>query len=91
MKKPVIIVISVVLALVIAFGAILFLERIPVGYVGVVYSSHGVEEQTLSQGWHWLSPMKHVKEFPISQQQIVFSNNPGDYDAKNHDKGVING
>ena len=85
MKKPVIIVISVVLALVIAFGAILFLERIPVGYVGVVYSSHGVEEQTLSQGWHWLSPMKHVKEFPISQQQIVFSNNPGDYDAKNHD------
>lgn len=85
MKKPVIIVISVVLALVIAFGAILCLERIPVGYVGVVYSSHGVEEQTLSQGWHWMSPMKHVKEFPISQQQIVFSNNPGDYDAKKHD------
>lgn len=85
MKKPVIIVISVVLALVVAFGAILFLERVPVGYVGVVYSSHGVEEQTLSQGWHWMSPMKHVKEFPISQQQIVFSNNPGDYDAKEHD------
>lgn len=83
MKKPVIIAISVLLALVVALGAILCLERIPVGYVGVVYSPQGVEQQTLSQGWHWLSPMKHVKEFPVSQQQIVFSNKTrGNINAK---------
>lgn len=31
-----------------------------------------------------MSPMKKVKSFPVSQQQIVFSNNPEDYNAKEH-------
>lgn len=60
------------------------IERVPVGSVGVVYSARGVEETTLSQGWHFISPLKRVKEFPVSQQQIVFSNNASDYNAKEH-------
>lgn len=76
--------ISVILAIVVAIGGIMCLERVPVGYVGVVYSAKGVEQETLSQGWHFLSPLKHVKEFPVSQQQIVFSNSPADYDEKEH-------
>lgn len=58
--------------------------RVPVGYVGVVYSANGAEQTTLSQGWHFTSPMKHVANFPISQQQIVFSNDPEDYGVKEH-------
>lgn len=84
MGKFAAIVISVVLALGVAISCLLCLERVSVGNVGVVYSSKGVEEQTLSQGWHWMSPFKHVKQFPISQQQIVFSNDPGDYNDKEH-------
>ena len=63
---------------------VLCLNRVPVGYVGVVYSAKGVEQTTLSQGWHFLSPMKHVSEFPISQQQIIFSDDPSDYNVKEH-------
>lgn len=84
MGKFAAIVISVVLALGVAISCLLCLERVSVGNVGVVYSSKGVEEQTLSQGWHWMSPFKHVKQFPVSQQQIVFSNDPADYNKKEH-------
>lgn len=31
-----------------------------------------------------MSPLKHVKQFPISQQQIVFSDDPADYNEKEH-------
>ena len=84
MNKVIAIVVSVVLALGVAVSCLLCLERVSVGNVGVVYSSKGVEEQTLSQGWHWMSPFKHVKQFPVSQQQIVFSNDPADYNEKEH-------
>lgn len=84
MKKVATIISSVVAAFFVAVVLLLCLERVPVGYVGVVYSARGVEQNTLSQGWHFLSPMKHVSKFPISQQQIVFSNDPEDYDVKEH-------
>lgn len=84
MKKVTATITSVILALAVALSCVLCLERVPVGYVGVVYSAHGVEEATISQGWHWLSPMKSVKRFPVSQQQIVFSNDPSDYNTDKH-------
>lgn len=84
MKKVATIISSVVAAFFVAVILLLCLERVPVGYVGVVYSARGVEQNTLSQGWHFLSPMKHVSKFPISQQQIVFSNDPEDYGVKEH-------
>lgn len=77
-------IISGILALGVAVTAIICLERVPVGYVGVIYSAAGVEDQTLAQGWHMLSPLKKVSCFPISQQQIVFSDDPADYGEIEH-------
>ena len=84
MKKGIAIAVSAVLAVVVAVFCIICLTRIKVGYVGVVYSAKGVEQNTLPQGWHWLSPLKHVKQFPVSQQQIVFSDDPSDYNTDEH-------
>lgn len=84
MKKVIALVITVLIAIVAAITVILCVERIPVGSVGVVYSARGVEDVVLSQGWHFISPLKSVKEFPISQQQIVFSNDPSDYNSDEH-------
>lgn len=64
----------------IALGVILFIgvicaficiERIPVGYEGVVYSMNGgIQQETLSPGWHIVSPTKKVKEFTVSEEQL---------------------
>lgn len=41
-----------------------FVERVEVGNVGVVYNLDGVEDQTLSQGWHTVAPFDKVIEYP---------------------------
>ena len=76
---------AIFVAFLVAVGAVLCTERVHAGYVGVVYSAKGVEQQTLYQGWHFMSPLKHVSEFPITQQRVVFSNAPSDYGAKEHE------
>lgn len=75
---------AIFVAFLIAVGVVICTERVHTGYVGVVYSAKGVEQQTISQGWHFMSPLKHVSEFPITQQRVVFSNAPSDYGAKEH-------
>ena len=75
---------AIFVAFLVAVGAVICTERVHTGYVGVVYSAKGVEQQTISQGWHFMSPLKHVSEFPITQQRVVFSNSPSDYGAKEH-------
>lgn len=75
---------AIFVAFLVAVGAVLCTERVHTGYVGVVYSAKGVEQQTISQGWHFMSPLKHVSEFPITQQRVVFSNAQSDYGAKEH-------
>lgn len=66
---------AVILALVLIVGLIgvaVCSERIPAGYVGVVYSmSGGVEKEVLQQGWHLVSPTKKVKEFTVSEEQLA--------------------
>ncbi len=55
------------------------------GEVGVVYSAKGgVQEETLPPGFHFVGPLHKVKTFPVSQQQLVLSNNPEDYNEKKH-------
>lgn len=75
---------AIFVAFLVAVGAVLCTERVHTGYVGVVYSAKGVEQQTISQGWHFMNPLKHVSEFPITQQRVVFSNAPSDYGTKEH-------
>lgn len=61
------------------------LERIEAGEVGVVYSmKDGVQDEVLQQGVHFINPFLKVNEFPISQQQLVLSNNPADYNEDEH-------
>ena len=56
------------------FCAIVCIEKIPVGYAGVQYSmSGGVKDETLSQGWHLVSPTIKVKEFTISNEQLILT------------------
>lgn len=67
----------------VVFGVVLFIalicvviciEKIPVGYAGVMYSiSGGVKDETLSQGWHVVSPTIKVKEFTISNEQLILT------------------
>lgn len=64
---------AVTLALVLVFGligAIICLERIPAGYVGVVYNMNGgVDGEVLTQGWHVVSPTKKVTTYSIGIEQ----------------------
>lgn len=65
------------LALILIVGAVvgfMSLERIPTGYVGVVYNmSGGVDGEVLTQGWHLVAPTKKVKEFTVGNEQIILS------------------
>lgn len=73
---------AVLLAVVLIFGLIgcvVCMERIPVGYVGVVYSMNGgVQDEVLTQGWHLLAPTKKVKEFTIGNEQFVLTKDSRD-------------
>lgn len=69
MKKTIAIIIATVLSLTVAITALLCLERIPAGYVGVVYSMNGgVQDDLLTQGFHFVNPTKQVKEFTIGNE-----------------------
>lgn len=62
------------------------MERIGAGEVGVVYSMKGgVKDEVLQQGMHFINPFHKVNEFPVSQQQLVLSNNPADYNKDSHE------
>ena len=50
------------------------LKKIDTGKVGVVYSmKDGVQDATLSQGYHFISPFQKVKEFTIGNEQLVLT------------------
>ena len=74
---------AVILAFLIVFGLIIGLactERIPTGYVGVVYNmSGGVDGEVLTQGWHLVAPTKKVTTYSIGiEQSYLTSENKGD-------------
>lgn len=57
------------------------------GEVGVVYTAKsGVKEKTLGPGFHFVGPFAKVKDFPVSQQQLVLSNNAADFNEKKLEK-----
>ena len=58
------------------------MEKVGQGETGVVYTvSDGVSENTRSPGWHFVGPFATVKNYPISQQQLVLSNNAADFNT----------
>lgn len=81
MKKGLVGLIALILCAVVG-GALLLMctERIPAGYVGVVYNmSGGVNGETLSQGWHVVSPTKKVTTYSVGlEQSYLTSDKTGD-------------
>lgn len=74
---------AIILAVVIFGGLILALtctERIPAGYVGVVYNMNGgVDGEVLTQGWHVVAPTKKVTTYSIGlEQSYLVSGEKGD-------------
>ncbi|MGM9924358.1 MAG: prohibitin family protein [Bacillus sp. (in: firmicutes)] len=66
------IIIAVVLVLGIAITS-LFIEKIPNGYVGVVYSPNGgVQDKTLGQGWHLVGLFDKVTKYPVRMQTVDY-------------------
>ncbi len=67
---------GVIIALVLVLGigiTALFIEKIPNGYVGVVYSPNGgVQEETLGQGWHLVGLFDKVTIYPIRMQTVNY-------------------
>ena len=68
---------AIILAVVLIVGliaAVACIEKVPTGYEGVVYSMKGgVENTTLSPGWHVISPTKTVKEFTVGNEQLLLT------------------
>jgi len=75
MKKGLLGGISLAVIIVVALlCAIVCIERVPVGYEGVVYSMNGgATGETIGQGWHLVAPTKKVKLFTIGNEQLVLT------------------
>lgn len=55
-------------------GCIVCLEKVPAGYVGVVYDMNGgVDGEILTQGWHIVPPTKKVTIYSIGLEQSYLS------------------
>lgn len=72
-------------------GMLMCVTRIGPGYAGVIYNvDGGIEDETLSQGFHVVAPWKHVSEYPISTETVYYTKNSVDGDDKDKktDKSV---
>ena len=68
-------------------GMFTCVNRIGPGYAGVVYNMDGgIENETLSQGFHLVAPWKHVSEYPISTETVYYTKNTVDGDDKDDKK-----
>ncbi|WP_084780279.1 prohibitin family protein [Bacillus massilinigeriensis] len=66
------VIVAIALALAIAITA-MFIQKIPNGYVGVVYSPNGgVQEETLGQGWHLVGLFDKVTIYPVRMQTVTY-------------------
>ena len=83
--SKVIVAIILVMAIIGGIFCVASMERIGAGEVGVVYSmTSGVKDEILQPGFHFVNPLHKVSEYPVSQQQLVLSNNPEDYNTRGH-------
>lgn len=74
---------AIILAVALVLGlvcCVTCLERVPAGYVGVVYNMNGgVDGEILTQGWHLVSPTKKVTTYSIGlEQSYLTSEDKGD-------------
>lgn len=74
---------AIILAVALVLGlvcCVTCLERLPAGYVGVVYNMNGgVDGEILTQGWHLVSPTKKVTTYSTGlEQSYLTSEDKGD-------------
>ena len=74
---------GIVLAVILVLAVVMVFmctAKIDAGYAGVVYNMRGgIEEKTLSQGWHVVSPTKKVTTYSIGlEQSYLTADNKGD-------------
>ena len=74
---------AVIFAVIIVVGLIVMfscLNRVPTGYVGVVYNMNGgVDGEVLTQGWHFVSPTKKITTYSIGiEQSYLTADKKGD-------------
>lgn len=74
---------AIILAAILLIGlicAVICLEKVPAGYVGVVYNMNGgVDGEILTQGWHLVAPTKKVTTYSIGiEQSYLTSDKKGD-------------
>lgn len=83
-------VVGVLIGIAVVAGAAMLIKGgtyVGQGEVGVVYSmKDGVQEETLSPGFHLVSPFDKVRDYPVSQQQLVLSNSAADFNEKKLEK-----
>ena len=85
MKRIALIMTVAVVALGIGIVTLMSLAPVGQGEVGVVWNmKDGVQQETLQPGIHFISPTAKMKTYPVSQQQLVLSNNPSDYNEDEH-------
>lgn len=83
MRKGKVIAAVIIIAVVGGFFTVKSMHRVGQGEVGVVYSmKDGVQDKTLSPGWHFIGPTNKMSTYPVSQQQLVLSNNAADFNEK---------
>lgn len=83
MKKAVVIGIVALVAVVGGGFTVKSLHKVGQGEVGVVYSmKNGVKDDTMRPGWHFISPFDKMSTYPVSQQQLVLSNNASDFNEE---------
>lgn len=86
MRKAVIVIAAVVVGIVGGVITLSSCKRVGQGEVGVVWTmKNGVQDEVLAPGLHFESPWTKVKTYPVSQQQLILSNNPSDYGKKEHE------
>lgn len=74
---------AIVLAVIIIAGLMIgffCMEKVPAGYVGVVYNMNGgIDGEILQQGWHLVSPTKKVTTYSIGiEQSYLTAEDKGD-------------
>lgn len=73
-------VVSGIVILFIVIFVLVSMEKVPAGYVGIVYNFRtGVTGETIGQGWHFVGPTKEVTLYSIGiEQSYLTSGSEGD-------------
>lgn len=86
-KAIIITAIIVILCIILTFA---FIEKIPRGYVGAVYSMKGgTADYTLAEGWHVVSPTKKITKYSVATEQLLLTAEEGESFTATCSDGVL--